>query len=109
MIDEFLAREDRLAKYENHRIEIVVDRLVLRDGIERRLTDSLESALRQAMTDAPWRAKKADLARSAFEATYSAAAAFPLVERSWRTALDRRSQRVPTKYTPGSRTRTLPG
>ena len=71
--------------------------------------DSLESALRQAMTDAPWRAKKADLARSAFETTYSATAAFPLVERSWRTALDRRSQRVPTKYTPGSRTRTLPG
>ena len=45
VIDEFLAREDRLAKYENHRIEIVVDRLVLREGIERRLTDSLESAL----------------------------------------------------------------
>ncbi len=45
VIDEFLARDDRLAKYENHRIEIVVDRLVLREGIERRLTDSLESAL----------------------------------------------------------------
>ena len=71
--------------------------------------DSLESALRQAMTDAAWRAKKADLARSAFETTYSATAVFPLVERSWRTALNRRSDRMPTKYTPGSRPQTLPG
>jgi excinuclease ABC subunit A len=37
-----------LARYENHTIEVVVDRLVLRDGIERRLTDSLETALRLA-------------------------------------------------------------
>ncbi len=44
-IDEFLKREERLAKYENHKIEIVVDRLVLKEGIERRLTDSLEQAL----------------------------------------------------------------
>jgi len=44
-IDEFLKREERLAKYENHKIEIVVDRLVLKEGIERRLTDSLETAL----------------------------------------------------------------
>ncbi|MGH9058205.1 MAG: excinuclease ABC subunit UvrA, partial [Acidimicrobiales bacterium] len=34
-----------LARYENHTIEVVVDRLVRRDGIERRLTDSLETAL----------------------------------------------------------------
>ena len=39
---------DRLARYENHTIEIVVDRLVRRSGIERRLTDSLETALRLA-------------------------------------------------------------
>jgi excinuclease ABC subunit A len=45
VIDEFLQRDERLAKYEQHKIEIVVDRLVLRDGIERRLTDSLETAL----------------------------------------------------------------
>ncbi len=38
----------RLARYEQHTIEIVVDRLVRRDGIERRLTDSLETALRLA-------------------------------------------------------------
>src|SRR5205085_3980945 len=38
----------RLARYEMHTIEVVVDRLVLRDGIERRLTDSLETALRLA-------------------------------------------------------------
>jgi excinuclease ABC subunit A len=34
-----------LGRYETHTIEIVVDRLVRRDGIERRLTDSLETAL----------------------------------------------------------------
>jgi len=37
-----------LARYEQHTIEVVVDRLVRRDGIERRLTDSLETALRLA-------------------------------------------------------------
>jgi excinuclease ABC subunit A len=40
--------KDRLARYENHTIEVVVDRLVRRAGIERRLTDSLETALRLA-------------------------------------------------------------
>src|SRR5512142_1895654 len=35
------ALKERLARYENHTIEIVVDRLVRRSGIERRLTDSL--------------------------------------------------------------------
>ena len=44
-IDEFLKRDERLARYEKHTIEIVVDRLVLKEGIERRLTDSLETAL----------------------------------------------------------------
>ncbi|MEM8618814.1 MAG: excinuclease ABC subunit UvrA [Actinomycetota bacterium] len=44
-IDEFLKRDERLAKFENHKIEVVVDRLVLKEGIERRLTDSLETAL----------------------------------------------------------------
>ena len=34
-----------LARYEQHTIEVVVDRLVLRDGIERRLTESMETAL----------------------------------------------------------------
>jgi excinuclease ABC subunit A len=38
----------KLARYENHTIEVVVDRLVRRDGIERRLTDSLETALKLA-------------------------------------------------------------
>jgi excinuclease ABC subunit A len=37
-----------LARYEQHTIEVVVDRLVSRDGIERRLTDSLEAALQLA-------------------------------------------------------------
>src|SRR5207237_9984312 len=43
-----LGSGNRLARYENHRIEVVVDRLVRRPGIERRLTDSLETALRLA-------------------------------------------------------------
>ncbi|MFI5054505.1 MAG: excinuclease ABC subunit UvrA, partial [Acidimicrobiia bacterium] len=45
---ELGATGDRLARYENHTIEVVVDRLVRRTGIERRLTDSLETALRLA-------------------------------------------------------------
>ena len=35
-----------LARYEQHTIEVVVDRLVRKAGIERRLTDSIETALR---------------------------------------------------------------
>jgi excinuclease ABC subunit A len=38
----------QLERYEQHTIEIVVDRLVRRSGIERRLTDSLETALKLA-------------------------------------------------------------
>ncbi len=34
-----------LARYEQHDIEVIVDRLVKREGIERRLTESLEAAL----------------------------------------------------------------
>ncbi len=45
-IAEFLKRDERLARYEQHTIQIIVDRLVNRKGIERRLTDSLETALR---------------------------------------------------------------
>jgi excinuclease ABC subunit A len=37
-----------LARYEQHTIQVIVDRLVTRPGIERRLTDSLETALRLA-------------------------------------------------------------
>ena len=48
VIDEFLKRDTRLARYEQHKIEVIVDRLVQREGIERRLTDSLETALRLA-------------------------------------------------------------
>ena len=40
--------QTNLARYEQHTIEVVVDRLVLREGIERRLTDSLETALKLA-------------------------------------------------------------
>ena len=43
-----LADEHRLERYEQHTIEVVVDRLVMREGVERRLTDSLETALQLA-------------------------------------------------------------
>ncbi|MFA5095980.1 MAG: excinuclease ABC subunit UvrA [Candidatus Omnitrophota bacterium] len=36
----------RLAKYRTHDIEVVVDRLTLKDGIKGRLTDSVETALK---------------------------------------------------------------
>ena len=39
------AREVKLARYEQHTIEVVVDRLVRRDGIRQRLTESIETAL----------------------------------------------------------------
>jgi excinuclease ABC subunit A len=46
---ELAERDDlKLARYEQHTIEVVVDRLVRKDGIQRRLTDSLETALRLA-------------------------------------------------------------
>ena len=37
-----------LARYEMHDIAVVVDRLVLREGLQRRLTDSIETALELA-------------------------------------------------------------
>lgn len=40
-----LTEEIKLDKNIKHNIEIVVDRLVIREGIERRLTDSIESVL----------------------------------------------------------------
>ncbi|HZP30841.1 MAG TPA: excinuclease ABC subunit UvrA, partial [Acidimicrobiia bacterium] len=43
-----LGERFNLARYEQHTIEVVVDRLVRRAGIEHRLTDSLETALRLA-------------------------------------------------------------
>jgi excinuclease ABC subunit A len=43
-----LSDETDLARYEMHTIEVIVDRLVKRDNIDRRLTDSLETALRLA-------------------------------------------------------------
>jgi excinuclease ABC subunit A len=43
-----LPAEIELARYEQHTIEVIIDRLVLREGIERRLTDSMETALELA-------------------------------------------------------------
>jgi excinuclease ABC subunit A len=46
---ELAEREQlELARYEQHTIEVVVDRLVRRDDIRRRLTESLETALQLA-------------------------------------------------------------
>ena len=39
------AGRGHLARYEMHTIEVVVDRLVRRDGIRQRLTESIETAL----------------------------------------------------------------
>ena len=47
-IGEFQKTGKKLARYEQHTIDIIVDRLVRKDGITRRLTDSMETALRLA-------------------------------------------------------------
>ena len=47
-----------LARYEMHDISVVVDRLVLREGVERRLTDSVETGA------APGRRNRRDRDRS---------------------------------------------
>ena len=43
-----LTEDIKLDRYYQHTIEVVVDRLVRKDGIQRRLTESLETALRLA-------------------------------------------------------------
>ncbi len=43
-----LSEEIKLDKNIKHTIEIVVDRLIVREGIEKRLTDSVENALNLA-------------------------------------------------------------
>jgi len=43
-----LSEEIKLDKNKKHNIEVVVDRLSIREGIEQRLTDSLETALKLA-------------------------------------------------------------
>ena len=47
---QFRSLEDdiRLDRRKNHTIEVVVDRLIVRSGIERRLTESIETALQLA-------------------------------------------------------------
>ena len=43
-----LSEEIKLEKNNKHTIELVVDRLIMKDGIRQRLTDSIETALHQA-------------------------------------------------------------
>ncbi|AYO31166.1 excinuclease ABC subunit UvrA [Biomaibacter acetigenes] len=43
-----VGEEIKLDKYKKHNIEIIVDRIVLKPGIESRLADSIETALSQA-------------------------------------------------------------
>ena len=40
-----LSEEIKLDRYKKHDVDVVVDRLVMKEGIERRLTDSIETAL----------------------------------------------------------------
>ena len=47
-LDQLDDVEVELERYETHTIQVVVDRLVLRDGIDRRLTESMETALQLA-------------------------------------------------------------
>ncbi len=47
-LDQLDDVELELERYETHTIQVVVDRLVLRDGIDRRLTESMETALQLA-------------------------------------------------------------
>jgi excinuclease ABC subunit A len=51
----------KLAKYKAHNIEVVVDRLTLKEGIKNRLTDSLETALKAGKGVVIIRAKEQDL------------------------------------------------
>jgi excinuclease ABC subunit A len=81
VIDEFLQRDERLARYEQHKIEIVVDRLVLREGIERRLTDSLETALQLA--DGVAEVEVVDNEREPETLTFSQHLACPVCHRSY--------------------------
>ncbi|HAQ44123.1 MAG TPA: excinuclease ABC subunit A, partial [Acidimicrobiaceae bacterium] len=46
--DKEILPEERLDRYVNHDIEVIVDRLVLKEGIEQRLTESIETALNLA-------------------------------------------------------------
>jgi excinuclease ABC subunit A len=43
-----VSEDIKLEKTKKHNIEIIVDRLIVKDGINARLTDSLETAMRQA-------------------------------------------------------------
>src|SRR3989337_1806024 len=47
-LDSSEDQELRLDRYKAHQIEVVVDRLVMKEGIERRLADSIETALKLA-------------------------------------------------------------
>jgi excinuclease ABC subunit A len=43
-----LANPPRLARYEQHTVEVIIDRLIAKPGIRRRLADSIETALQLA-------------------------------------------------------------
>ena len=73
----------KLARYEAHTIEVVVDRLVLRPGIERRLTDSLETALKLADGVAEVQVVRAD-ARGAGGGSWPQAGGITAPSARWR-------------------------
>lgn len=75
-----------LARYETHDISVIVDRLVLREGIERRLTDSVETALQLAGG-----ILEIDIVKTAGSAGSAAASA----EKNRKTSIDKTSDSDP--------------
>ena len=97
-IGDFLKRDEKLARYEQHHIEIIVDRLVRREGIERRLTDSLEQALKLAegvaQVELVARARAKVRARCSRSASTSPARCAARRTRSRRRATSRSTRRT---------------
>ncbi len=88
------ASKVELARYEQHTIEVVVDRLVRRDGIERRLTDSLETALRSPRAwprsrSSPATARSSTTPRPSPSPSTSPARTATAASRSWPRATSR--------------------
>jgi excinuclease ABC subunit A len=72
-----------LARYEQHTIEVIVDRLIRRANIERRLTDSLETALKLAEGVAEVEIVSRDGEQEGETLTFSQHLACPVCGRSY--------------------------
>ncbi|MBS1713686.1 MAG: excinuclease ABC subunit UvrA [Armatimonadetes bacterium] len=60
-------------RYKQHTIEVVVDRIVVKEGIDRRLADSVETALKmgKGLVTVSWQAPDAGAAGDSVERTFS--------------------------------------